>query len=212
VPQAEARAELGVPVDAKVLVSVGTLVRRKGFHRVIACMPELLSREPNLLLLIVGGAGAEGDDSAELREQVARLGIEGRVLFLGPMPAERLRVPLSAADCFVLASSYEGWANVLLEAMACGLPVVATDVGGNAQVVASDRVGRIVPFDDAGALASALASVLATPWDRAAIRAYAEANAWDRRIPQLLQAFERLLAGFAGCGRDNAGDRGEAPC
>ena len=72
---------------------------------------------------------------------VRALGLDDRVHFLGPLPNDRLNVPLSAADVFVLATSYEGWANVFLEAMACGLPVVTTDVGGNAQVV-NDRLAR----------------------------------------------------------------------
>jgi len=192
-PRSEARRILGLPADARVLVTVGTLVERKGFHRVIEVIPPLLRSHPELHYLVVGGAGAEGDDSARLRAQVAQLGLRDRVHFLGPVPPESLHLPLSAANTFVLASRYEGWANVLLEAMACGLPVVATDVGGNAQVVAHPGLGRIVPFGDADALASALDETLNADWDRRAIRAYAEANSWDARIPQLVAVFDRLL-------------------
>lgn len=194
-PRADARRalKLPLPADAKVLVTVGTLVERKGFHRVIETLPALLAAEPKLHYLVVGGAGAEGDDSLQLRALVARLGLQARVHFLGPVAPEALRVPLSAADAFVLASRYEGWANVLLEAMACGLPVVATDVGGNAQVVAHAGLGRIVPFGDATALTGALAESLRVDWDRRAIHAYAESNAWDVRIPQVVEVFDRLL-------------------
>ena len=151
VPRLEARRELGLPDDAEVLVSAGTLVERKGFHRVIECLPELLSAHPLLHFVIVGGAGPEGDMAAKLRNLVSTLRLDDRVHFLGPYPSERLKVPLSAADVFVLATSYEGWANVFLEAMACGLPVVTTDVGGNAQVVNDRSLGRIVPFGDSTA-------------------------------------------------------------
>jgi glycosyltransferase involved in cell wall biosynthesis len=192
-PQHEARRQLGLPLDAPLLVTVGTLVERKGFHRVVEAIPALLASHPDLHYLVVGGAGPEGDDSQQLRALVDRLGLQQRVHFLGPVSPHALHVPLSAANVFVLASRYEGWANVLLEAMACGLPVVATDVGGNAQVVAHPGLGRIVPFGDADALASALNEALAVDWDRRAIRAYAEANSWEVRIPRVVAVFDHVL-------------------
>ncbi len=193
-PRREARRELGLPEDAEVLVSAGTLVERKGFHRVIECLPELLSAHPLLHFVIVGGAGPEGDIGAKLRNLVSTLRLDDRVHFLGPYPSERLKVPLSAADVFVLATSYEGWANVFLEAMACGLPVVTTDVGGNAQVVNDRSLGRIVPFGDSKRLSEAIDEALRTSWDRPSIRAYAESNSWDRRMQPLLDAYHQLLA------------------
>jgi len=195
--RAKARAALGLPVDAKVIVSVGTLIERKGFHRVIELLPRLLQRFPRLYFVVVGGSGPEGDYSANLRAQVNQLGLQEHVRFIGPRSSAELSGPLSAADLFVLASSYEGWANVLLEAMACGQPVVATDVGGNAQVVCDPALGRIVPFGDATGLAAALEEVLLLEWDRERIRAYAEANAWDTRVPRLLDLFDRTLRSHA---------------
>jgi teichuronic acid biosynthesis glycosyltransferase TuaC len=116
------------------------------------------------------------------------------VHFFGPVSPEQLLVPLSAANVFVLATRYEGWANVLLEAMACGLPVVATDVGGNRQVVSHAGLGRIVPFGDADALVGALQESLHIDWDRRVIRGHAESNSWEQRIPQVVDVFDRLLA------------------
>ena len=192
-PRREARRELRLPEDAEVLVSAGTLVERKGFHRVIECLPELLSAHPLLHFVIVGGAGPEGDISVKLRNLVRTLQLDDRVHFLGPYSSERLKVPLSAADVFVLATSYEGWANVFLEAMACGLPVVTTDVGGNAQVVNDRSLGRIVPFGDSKRLSEAIDEALRTSWDRPSIRAYAESNSWDRRMQPLIDAYHQLL-------------------
>jgi len=192
IPRDNARNELGLPPDARVLVSVGGLVERKGFHRVIDCLPALLKRFPDLHYLIVGGPCPEGDMTDQLRSQVDVLGLADRVHFLGSLPPERLHVPLSAADVFVLATSNEGWANVFLEAMACGLPVVTTRVGGNAEVVCSDDLGKVVPFGDKDALTSAIAAALTRSWDRAAIRQYAEANTWDRRVELLVEQFGRL--------------------
>jgi glycosyltransferase involved in cell wall biosynthesis len=190
-----ARSRFRLPAEAKCLVTVGALVERKGFHRVIDCLPELLTRHPELHYLIVGGAGPEGDMEAALRAQVARLGLSKRVHFLGPFPPEELKWPLSAADVFVLATRNEGWANVILEAMAVGLPVVATDVGGNREVVARDELGSIVPYGDQAALARALDAALSRNWDREAIRAYARENDWAGRIERLVAIFGELAAG-----------------
>jgi glycosyltransferase involved in cell wall biosynthesis len=114
------------------------------------------------------------------------------VTFLGPLPPDALKQPLSAADVFVLATRNEGWANVFLEAMACGLPVVTTDVGGNREVVNDPGLGMIVPFGDSAALEQALREALAKSWDRTAIRRYAEANDWQGRVDTLCELFRGL--------------------
>jgi teichuronic acid biosynthesis glycosyltransferase TuaC len=194
VDKADARRRLGLPGDARVLISVGGLVERKGFHRVIDTLPELRRRHPKLTYLVVGGPSAEGDWTARLAAQVATLGLADCVRFLGPVPAAELKVPLSAADLFVLATSNEGWANVFLEAMACGLPVVTTDVGGNAEVIADAALGTLVPFGDSGALRGAIDRALERDWDRIAIRRHAEANGWDRRIATLVDEFRSIMA------------------
>ena len=188
-----ARQQIGIPEDAPVLISVGGLVERKGFHRVIEQLPQLCQRFPNLHYVIVGGGGGEGDRRAALETQAERLGLRGRVRFLGPIEPDRLRVPLSAADVFVLATRNEGWANVFLEAMACGLPVVTTEVGGNAEVVPR-AFGTLVPFGDGAALRAAMAEALTRPWDRRSIRAYAERNSWDRRVRALVEELEAAVA------------------
>jgi teichuronic acid biosynthesis glycosyltransferase TuaC len=194
VDRAAARSRYGIPENAHVLVSVGALVERKGMHRVIDCLPALIKRHADLHYVIVGGGSPEGDNRAELTAQVARLGLADRVHFLGALPPEELKWPLSASDVFVLATRNEGWANVFLEAMACGLPVVTTDVGGNAEVVCRDELGTIVPYGDAAALQQALDAALDRDWDRTAILDYARANQWDTRIAQLLHAFEHVLS------------------
>jgi glycosyltransferase involved in cell wall biosynthesis len=77
--------------------------------------------------------------------------------------------------------------------MACGLPVVTTNVGGNAEVVCRPELGSVVPFGDADALGTALNDALGKPWNRQAIRAYAEANSWDDRVERLVTAFQGLV-------------------
>ncbi len=183
----DARRALNLPSEAPVLVTVGALVERKGFHRVMEVLPALRARFPSLLYLVVGGPSPEGDMSAALRRQVQELGLEEAVHFLGPLPPEQLRVPLSAANLFVLPTRNEGWANVLLEAMGCGLPVVATDVGGNAEVISSADLGVVVPFGESAALQQAIEDSLCRAWAVSAIRDYAERNTWDQRVETLLR-------------------------
>jgi teichuronic acid biosynthesis glycosyltransferase TuaC len=206
-PQDEARHKLGLPLNVPIVVSVGGLVERKGFHRVIACLPSLRQAFPGLRFLVVGGGGAEGDWSDRLRRQVTELNLQGAVDFLGPVPSRDLPVVLSAADVFALATRNEGWANVFLEAMACGLPVVTTDVGGNAEVVCRSELGTVVPFGDPNALQAALADALTRRWDRDAIVAYARANSWEDRVAVLKDEFQLLIgshtdAAIAESGRD----------
>lgn len=192
-----ARQALGLPDDATVLITVGGLVERKGFHRVIELLPELQGAFPNLHYLLVGGASAEGDWTDRLRAQVAELGLGERVRMLGKRPPDELSALYSAADLFVLSTRNEGWANVFLEAMACGLPVVTTDVGGNREVVANDDLGLVVPFGDRAALRDAILTALRQDWDRDAILRYAQDNAWNIKIPQLVQELETLALSSA---------------
>jgi glycosyltransferase involved in cell wall biosynthesis len=193
VSKSEARQRFALPKEAKVLITVGGLVERKGFHRVIACLPSLLEKHPDLHYLVVGGPCPEGDMTQALKDQVAKLGLTERVHFLGPISPDDLKWPLSAADIFVLSTRNEGWANVILEAMACGVPVVASDVGGNAEVVSSSELGAIVPFDDQAALTAALDQALLLGWHAHTIRAYAEENSWDNRVETLVSLFKRMI-------------------
>ena len=190
--QNQSRARLGLPREARILISVGGLTERKGFHRVIATLPELLAKFPDLHLVIAGGPSPEGDWEQKLKRQVVELGVEGAVHFLGPVAPAELRYVYSAGDVFVLATRMEGWANVFLEAMACGLPVVTTLVGGNAEVVSSPDFGILVPYGDGNALRDALATALSGDWDREAIIGYAKSNAWSTRIPILIEEFSRI--------------------
>jgi glycosyltransferase involved in cell wall biosynthesis len=189
-----ARQAWGLPEEGRFLITVGGLVERKGFHRVLEVLPELRKQYPDLHYLVVGGASAEGDWTERLQAMVREAGLRDCVHFMGTVVHERIRELLSAADLFVLSTRNEGWANVLLEAMACRLPVVATDVGGNAEVVNSLDLGYVVPFDDSAALQRALQQALERDWDRDAIAAHARANSWEVRVERL----RGILAGLAG--------------
>jgi glycosyltransferase involved in cell wall biosynthesis len=192
VPREEARRAIGLSEQGPVLITVGALVERKGFHSVIDLLPTLREQWPGIRYLIVGGSSPEGDITEALRAQVRELALEDAVRFVGQVAPDALHCVLSAADLFVLATSNEGWANVLLEAMACRLPVVTTDVGGNAEVVADPALGAVVPFGDRAALLEAIRTTLSTPRDGDTIRAHAERNTWDQRVVTLVGALQEV--------------------
>jgi len=188
-PMARARAELGLS-GAPVILSVGNLQEYKGQRLVVEAFARLLQRHPQALLLLVG----DGPDREHLGQMAARLGVAERVRFVGTVPNAELAPWYSAADVLVLGSSREGWPNVLLEAMACGTPVVASAVGGIPEVVASDAVGRLVNPRSAEGFEAAIEDLLQARLDRAEVRRYAEGFGWDRTSEQQLQLFNTLVA------------------
>lgn len=182
----EARQQLGLPAQGLVLVSVGHLVEVKGHHLVI----ELLARLPGAHLVVVGS----GPWLQRLQSLAQSLGVEDRVTFAGLQANDRLKTYYSAADALVLASSREGWANVLLEAMACGTPVVATRVNGTPEVVASPHAGRLADVRDVNHLHKALTGLLAEYPDQSQVRAYAELFSWEDTTRLQCELFASVIA------------------
>ncbi len=182
--RAALRRELGMG-ERRVLLSVGNLIALKGHHLVIEALRELPDYE-----LVIAGAGPE---ETLLRERAARYGLSDRVRLSGRLSQHDLRRHYQAADGLVLASEREGWANVLLEAMACGTPVVATPVGGSPEVVASPDGGRLSAGRSADAIAAAIEHLFARPPARAATRRYAEGFSWDDTSQAQLRIFERAI-------------------
>jgi len=173
------------------LLSVGHLIPRKANELIVGAMPEL----PGVTLLIAG----DGPDRAMLEALAQRLNVVDRVRFLGRQPHEQLAALYTAADALVLASSREGWANVLLEAMACGTPAIASAAGGSAEVVAAPAAGRILPERSAAAITQAVKALFAAPPARAATRAYAEKFGWDQTTRGQMELFTTILGGAGAC-------------
>jgi glycosyltransferase involved in cell wall biosynthesis len=183
-PRAAARQKLGLPADGKLLLSVGHLIERKGHHIAIDALTLL---PPDVRLLIAGG----GPDLAALQKQADTLGVADRVKFVGVVPQTDLKWWYSAADALALCSSREGWANVLLEAMACGTPVVATNIWGTPEVVSTPHAGVLMESRTGQGLANAWGALLANYPDRNATRAHAETFSWDATTQGQLNLFDR---------------------
>ncbi len=196
----QARGELGLPQDKKIILSVGHLVVRKGFQHIIRAI-SILARQGrggrgNLQLVIVGAGGIEGDYKIQLDELIQQLGLKDIVYFAGSRPYAELYKWYSAADIFCLASTKEGWANVLLEALACGKPVVATKVWGTSEVIASDDIGILVEAENPTALASALDRALQKQWDVDIIKSYAKQHTWELTAEKIYSEYKKILEIF----------------
>jgi teichuronic acid biosynthesis glycosyltransferase TuaC len=184
-PADRAAARAAYRFEGPTLVSVGGLISRKRHDLTIAALTLL----PQWQLVIAG----EGPDRRRLEALVAERGLGERVRFLGALPHAELASLYTAADISVLASEREGWANVLLESMACGAPVVASRIPGNPEVVAAPAAGRIVAANTPEGFADAIRE-LAAATDRAATRAYAEDFSWDATSAGQMTVFRAVLA------------------
>lgn len=179
------RARLAL--DRFTLLTVGHLVPVKAQQLAVAALAQL----PDVQLLVAGNGPLRG-----MLEQLAvEQGVADRVTFLGAVPQAQLRDYYGAADALVLPSEREGWANVLLEAMACGTPVIASRVWGTPEVVAAPEAGLLMAERSANGVADAVRALRAAYPDRAATRRYAERFSWDDTTTGQVDLFTRILAG-----------------
>jgi glycosyltransferase involved in cell wall biosynthesis len=178
------RAEL--KLKGPLLLSVGHLVADKGHHFVI----EALAQLPQMHLAVVGA----GPMREELHALAARLGVRERVAWVDNVEQATLVKYYGAADMLVLASRAEGMPNVLLESMACGTPVISTDVGGAGEVVTSAEAGVLLPQRTATAIVAAVRALSQKPLAAASVRRHAEHFSWTATTEGLLALFERVSA------------------
>ena len=183
--RATLRAKLGL--SGPVILSVGHLIERKAHHLVIGALAEL----PGACLLIAG----EGPEQRALAALAERLGVAERVHMLGARPHAELAKLYGAADALVLASTREGWANVMLEAMACGTPVVAGPAWGSREAISAPEAGLVLDEVGPGPIAAALRRLLANPPARRATRAHAERFGWDETTRGQAELFGHVMAG-----------------
>jgi teichuronic acid biosynthesis glycosyltransferase TuaC len=170
--RAEARRRLGLASDSRIIITVGALVTVKGIDRLIDAM-KLLSNE-SMKLYVIG----EGPERAALESQIAKFELTDRVFLVGSRPQQDLAEWYSAADLFCLASSREGCPNVVIEAMACGTPVIAADVGGVRELIVRRGCGRVISAVTAENLAREIKVALEIDCDRDVIARQVEARSW----------------------------------
>jgi teichuronic acid biosynthesis glycosyltransferase TuaC len=194
--RAQARRACGLPEKRRIVLTVAALYSWKGQHLVVETLPFLRDRYPDILYVMVGGPRVDEPSYApSLRRRVAELRLENHIRFAGPQPHATLSQWFNAADLFVLATRSEGCPNVLLESLACGVPVVATDVGGVPEIIRHGRDGLLVPYGDSPALRDALQDALERRWDRQALVGRASAFDWADTAEQTLQELHHALKG-----------------
>jgi glycosyltransferase involved in cell wall biosynthesis len=212
VSRVAAREALGLPLDRRIILSIGGLNEGKGHHHVIEILPALRKRHPDLLYVIVGGGQPGNTYRPVLERMIHDRGLEPHVLLAGERTHDEIPRWMGAADLFCLATRSEGWANVLLEALACGRPVVSTRVGGNAEIVTGDHLGLLAPYGDGPALERTLLDALDRRWEAETLAAHARRHSWDATADQVLEELTRLAPGAATAdgveaGRTTAGRR-----
>jgi glycosyltransferase involved in cell wall biosynthesis len=182
--------ELGLPAGTRIVGAVGRLNWAKDPQGMVAAFARLHARRPDTALVWVGDGALRG----ELAAAAHAAGVAARVIALG----DRSDVPalLRGFDVYAMSSRTEGYSIALLEACAAGLPIVATDVGGNREIVRDGDNGRLVPAGDPGALAAALEALLDDPARAAA--AGAAGRAWVEANGSLAAMARRYLALYAG--------------
>jgi teichuronic acid biosynthesis glycosyltransferase TuaC len=185
-----ARRKIGIFSDEKLLLSVGNLNELKGHALVVEAVARLRARGIRVSYHIIGA----GEEEGRLEARIAALGLTDCVHLQGPVANERLRPWYQAASLFVLASSREGWPNVLNEALACGTPVVATKVGVVPEIVRHGDNGLLMERS-VEAIADALEAGLARDWDRRALAAAAARTSWGDVAARLVELFTSVSGG-----------------
>jgi glycosyltransferase involved in cell wall biosynthesis len=187
-PKLECRKKLGLSLTRPVVLSVGHLKKVKGFHLLIDALSLLRSSRPDVLLVIVG----EGEYRSRLESAVTQLNLRDNVMLVGSRRHSDLPGWYSSADVFCIASSSEGWPNVLLEAMACGLPVVAPQAWSAPEIVVSDNIGLLAERN-AAAFAAALEHAFTKRWDTNAIVTCARSHSWNNVASRTLDLYSTVL-------------------
>ena len=189
------RARLGAPPDEMILLSVGRLSRENSIDTILSAMPAVVAAEPRARLYVAGSGPLE----AELRSLAARLGITDRVVWLGWVDSRELPALYSSADIFVFAATSGGLPRVVIEAMACGTPVVATRISGVTDQIIDGETGYLFGAGQSGLLAGRIIAALEAPAERERIATAAVLHvrshlSWPIVVSDLVERIYRPLS------------------
>lgn len=206
IPCREAKGDLGVPPEACLVLFVGRVEPIKGIDTLIKALAHIIHNEPErrgkVMLCVIGGDVSDTPDrwDAELQRLNSlrqELGVGDMVIFAGAHDQQALPCYYSAADIVVVPSHYESFGMVALEAMACGTPVIASDVGGLSFIVKNDETGLLVPYNDPAALAEKIHYLLSDPARRDLMGIAAEQAArrysWQSITDEVVELYGRFM-------------------
>ncbi len=186
--QAQARRQLGLGAEEQVVIYVGRFVEAKGMRELVAAAQQMASANGRFRLALIG----DGVMKAELLKMIEAAGLAAKVHLPGGLAPDKVAQWIRASDVLTLPSWSEGYPNVVVEGLACGRPVVATDVGGTREIVSADN-GILIPPKDTTALRLALEQALQRQWDHAGIAASMR-RSWDDVAQETLQVCGSLVA------------------
>lgn len=192
-PRAAERARLGMNEPGPHLLSAGYLIERKGHHLLIEALARLRAEGIAATLWIAGGPGREDNFAARIHESVAQTQMTPHVRFADAVSPGELAAYMSACDLFCLASSREGWPNVVNEALACGAPVVAHRTGAVPEMLPSEDYGLIAPSLEPASLAGVIRQALARPRDREAIARWGRSRTWTHTAAEVAAVWRQSI-------------------
>ena len=184
------RQKIGISGEQKVLLSVGSLIERKGHHILIDSIRLLAGQNRLDFKTYIVGAG---EWERRLAAQIDQAGLRDRIFLVGQVLNDDLIYWYNAADLFFLGSSREGWPNVVSEALACGIPVVATSANGVPEIITSDEYGLIVERN-AEAFAKGLLEAFSRDWDYDKIYEYGQRRTWETVAHEVYDVFTKVLS------------------
>ena len=183
-----ARTKLGLPKNGNIILSVGSLIPLKGFQTIIAALPNILKKHPETYLYIIG----KGQYKKDLINLIDQFDLKNHVVLVGQRPNHELPFWYNAADIFCLASFREGWPNVVMEAIACGTPVVATKVFGIPEIINSSDLGILVK-PDKNSVKDGLMEAINTIWDRKKISSFTNNRTWFHISEKIQTLFVNVI-------------------
>lgn len=190
-PPGVARQYLNISPDERVVLAVGSLIQGKGIDRIIKALGEVIRKYPDVRLYLIGSEGAAGFYKKQLVDQIDRLNLARHVVFVGEVDNANLIYWYNAADLFCLASRREGSPNVLTEALCCGCPAVATDVGSVREIMSEKHLGFVVPNQDD--ILAGLLLGLEPAFDRHSIARHMLKFDWNWCAKQVLSVYHDVV-------------------
>ena len=187
--QQACRTQMGLPLDRKIGVYVGFLIDRKDQSLILHALVEIRKQGAEVPLVVLVG---DGPNRQKLENEVVSLGLQNDVMLVGQQRHDEVAQWMGAADWLLLSSSSEGWATVYFEAMACGRPVITSNVSSAKDAIHQPAYGSVVEPRTAVAFAAAMQAAMQTRFDENIIRAYAEQNSWDKWADNAMRLFVSL--------------------
>ncbi len=187
----EARRKLNLDLNKRILVFVGNLIREKGIDSLLDAL-RIIKEEKGILTIILG----EGPLKRYLQKRSPEVALgQNKIMLKGQVPHDEIPLWMNAADLLILPSLSEGWPTVISEALACGLPVIASAVGGIPEAIKDEHYGILVPPSNPAALSQAIIVGLKRDWDRQALFAYAKDNSWQQCATRYMEIYRKIIDG-----------------